>query len=128
MSLFFFIITAITYVISHLWAKKTQPISPTDFQTLKFYKGNLENFSHHLIKMVDNNPQWLLLEKTKTQFIISESPGAFRFGYFHHVQCKETKEGLEIKLTSQAKLVGASETRCTFQKHLTEIMRLKDVS
>lgn len=105
MSLLFLILTGVTWTLSHFYAKRITPSSPTSFDWTKKFNGNLEQFTEHLHRSIKNNPDWLLLEKTKTKFIISESPSLFQFGSFYHIHCKETSDGLVIEVKVQAKLV-----------------------
>ena len=105
MSLFFLSFTLLTLLFSHFRANRTKPENPDSFEWTHSFSGNLSEFTAKLENFVSKNSKLLILERTKTKFIISESSRLFDFGRFYHIQCKESKDGLEIKIHIQSKLV-----------------------
>ncbi len=127
MSLFFLLLTGVTYFLSHYWARLNQPSSPIAFDKIKLFKGSLETFTEHLNKQVSDNPHWMILEKTKNRFVIGEAPGLFHYGCFYHIQCTETKKGLKLEVTTQSRLIGSIASSEKLNKHLFNIAGFEDV-
>ncbi len=106
MSFFFFIVTLLTLLASHAWARRTRPIKPASFDWTKNFQGDLKTFQKQLEKMVAAHPQLLLLEKTDNKYLISESPSFFEFGHFYHFHCQEKEGQVTVQMQVQAKLVN----------------------
>lgn len=105
MSLFFLSFTLLTLLFSHFRANRTKPENPNSFEWTHYYKGTLSDFTLKIEKFVEQKSNLLILERTKTKFIISESSQLFDFGRFYHIQCNESEDGLEIQIHIQSKLV-----------------------
>lgn len=111
MSFFFFIVTVLTLLFSHFWARRTRPVTPSSFAWTKNFSGSLEDFHKSLEKFVKSQPELLILEKTKHKYLISQSPSLFEFGNFYHLKLEETEEGVIVNLEVQAKLVEPTEKK-----------------
>ncbi len=106
MSFFFFIITLLTFLFSHFWARRTQPKAPSDFQWVKNFSGDRSDFQKQIEAAVQQNSQLLILEKTKDRYLISESPSLFEYGNYYHIQFVEEGDQPVVKMQVQAKLVN----------------------
>lgn len=111
MSFLFFILSVVTLWLSHYWANKTQPMLLGDFSWTKNFKGSKEKFCKTIEKIINENSNLLLLEKTPSKFIISESPSLFEFGQFYHISIKEKDNQLTVKLVVQPKLVSEDQNK-----------------
>ncbi len=111
MSFFFFIVTLLTLMFSHFWARRTRPETPSRFGWTKNFSGNLPSFHRRVEKLVQEHPELLILEKTNQKYLISQSPSLFEFGSFYHLHAEVTSDGLVVKLEIQPKLISPSETK-----------------
>ncbi len=99
-------VTLLTYLFSHFWARRTRPKAPSDFQWTKTFSGDLVDFQKQVESVVEKNSQLLILEKTKDRYLISESPSLFEYGNFYHIQCVQEGDQRIVKMQVQAKLVN----------------------
>jgi hypothetical protein len=111
MSFFFLITTTATWLASHWWARRTQPVLPDSFAWTKNFQGDLTSFQRVFEEVVHSNPQLLILEKTKTKYLVSESPSIFDYGHFYHFSLSEKDGQVVVQLQVQPKLVAPSRQK-----------------
>jgi hypothetical protein len=105
MSVFFLILTMLTYAFSHFWARLSKPVEPRSFDWTKSFQGSKEEFTKQLEELVNNHPNFIILERTPTRFVLGEAPGILDYGSFYHISCEDHSGPLIIHIHKQPKLI-----------------------
>lgn len=128
MSLFFLAITIITYVLSHFWARTTQPCKKFTAQTHYLFTGTQGDFYEYLYHWLSENKNIQLIKESDKQFILVEPSGWFSYGGFHHINLQENEVGLMVTISFQPKLVSTPMDEYFIQQKLLKDLKIEKVS
>lgn len=111
MSLFFLILTMVTFAISHWVASKSTPGSKPICQKDFLFRGTAKEFAEKLQLWVEQTPSLSFTHKGKGKFIIEREARWMSYGSFYHIDIKALEKDslyqvyfqLEAKLVSSAK-------------------------
>lgn len=127
MSLLFLGLTVITFLVSHFWAGKNRPKRPSRPTAELLFNGFSEEFIKNLQQALQNNKRLKLLKWTKTEIIISENAGLFRYGTFYHLDLNNRRNDILVLVYIQPKLIGPQHDISPSVLELFKKIELKNV-
>ena len=107
MSLFFLVLSVITFAISHFFARLAKPDKNFSFEKIFEFHGKQKDFVTRLEAWARQHPQYHLIKEHDQSFIIDEPATLMSYGYFYHVQLAQNdKNILLVRIYGQPKLVS----------------------
>lgn len=117
MSLFFLIITIVTYCIGYLLANITKPVEQNKFQKQVHFQGSIEDFDKLITSKTTNHSKLKLVKKSDNYYLINEKAGLFSFGSYFHIHLNVSKLKIEIKIAHQPKLISSTSELKSISDH-----------
>lgn len=128
MSLFFLLLSLITYAFSHLWAKRTRPLSQNSYTKQWIYHGSVCDFKHLLVEWVQKQSHFHLIVSKENDFVISEQARWLSYGGFHHLRITQKPDALIVELSFQPKLISTGLDYKLIEDQFIEEKKLENVS
>lgn len=128
MSLFFLILTAVTFAASHWMARQSQPDSDSIYQKNFLFAGTKGRFSQKVHSWVENSSSLLFIHENGNEFVIQRNSSLFSYGYFYHIKLVPLDEdsSYQVKFQIQAKLISSTKEESLFSKDLMSFLELKE--